>query len=65
MKFLLSLIGLIFILEALPYVASPETMQKWLRQLSEMDPSVLRVTGLFFMAVGLLICYIARRTGLF
>ncbi|MFP3982675.1 MAG: DUF2065 domain-containing protein [Desulfurivibrionaceae bacterium] len=65
MKFLLSLIGLVLILESLPYVASPETMQKWLRQLSEMEPSLLRVIGLFFMAVGLLICYIARRTNLF
>lgn len=65
MKFLLSLIGVILILEALPYVASPESMQKWLKQLSEVDPSLLRVIGLFSMAVGLLICYVARRTSLF
>lgn len=65
MKFFLSLIGLLLILEALPYVASPETMQKWLKQLSEMDPTLLRVIGLFSMAAGLLICYIARRTNLF
>ncbi|MFO7760670.1 MAG: DUF2065 domain-containing protein [Thermodesulfobacteriota bacterium] len=65
MKFLLSLIGVFLILEALPYVASPEIMQKWLKQLSETEPSLLRVIGLFFMAAGLLICYVARCTGLF
>ena len=64
MKFLISLVGVVLILESLPYVACPEVMQKWLRQLSEMNPGVLRVLGLVAMALGLLLCYITQRTNL-
>ncbi len=64
MKYLLSLIGVVLILEALPYVAFPEAMQNWLKQLSEMDPAVLRVLGLIALGSGLLLCYITQRTDL-
>jgi len=64
MNFLLSLIGVVLILEALPYVACPEAMQKWLRQLTTMDPGILRVLGLLAMGLGLLICYLTQRTDL-
>ncbi|MEW6520964.1 MAG: DUF2065 domain-containing protein [Desulfurivibrio sp.] len=64
MKYLLSLIGVVLILESLPYVACPEAMQKWLRQLSEMNPAVLRVIGLLAMGAGLLLCYITQQTNL-
>jgi uncharacterized protein YjeT (DUF2065 family) len=65
MKFLFTLIGLVFILEGLPYLTFPEAMQKWLRQLMEMRPSQLRVVGLFAVGTGLLICYVTLRTSLF
>lgn len=64
MKYLISLIGVVLIMEGLPYVAFPETMQKWLKQLSEMNPAVLRVIGLLAMGAGLLLCYITQRTNL-
>jgi uncharacterized protein len=64
MKYLLSLIGLVLILEAVPYVAFPEAMQKWLKQLAEMNPTVLRVIGLVSLGAGLLLCYIAQQTHL-
>ena len=64
MKYLISLIGVGLILEGLPYVACPEAMQKWLKQLSEMDPTVLRVIGLLAMGAGLLLCYITQQTKL-
>jgi len=65
MKFLFTLIGLVFILEGLPYLTFPEAMQKWLRQLMEMRPSQLRLVGLFAVGTGLLICYVTLRTNLF
>jgi len=65
MKLLFTLIGLIFIMEGLPYLTFPEAMQKWLRQLMEMQPAQLRMVGLFAVGIGLLICYITLRTGLF
>lgn len=65
MKFLFTLIGLVFILEGLPYLTFPEAMQKWLQQLLEMRPAQLRIVGLLAMGVGLIICYITLRTGVF
>ncbi len=65
MKLLFTLIGLVMILEGMPYVAFPEHMRKWLKQLSEMRPSALRGIGLAAMALGLLICYITQGSGLF
>lgn len=64
MKTLVSLIGLVLILEGLPYVASPEGMQRWLQHLIEMHPGGLRVMGIMAMAIGFLLCYIGQRTGL-
>ncbi|HFQ89377.1 MAG TPA: DUF2065 domain-containing protein [Desulfobulbus sp.] len=65
MKQLVTLIGLVFILEGLPYVASPEAMLRWLRQLTEMPPAQLRVMGAVAMAVGFLLCYLAQKSGIF
>lgn len=64
MKMLIALIGLVLIFEGLPYAAFPEAMQKWLRQLSEAQPVVLRKVGWAAVALGLLLCYVAQRTGL-
>ena len=57
--------GLVFILEGLPYLTVPEAMQRWLRQLMEMRPGQLRVVGLFAVGLGLLICYVTLRSSLF
>ena len=65
MKLLFTLVGLIFILEGLPYLTFPEAMQRWLQQLMEMKPMQLRIVGLFAVGLGLLICYVTLRTGLF
>ena len=65
MKFLFTLIGVVFILEGLPYLTFPEAMQKWLQQLMEMKPAQLRLVGLFAVGIGLLICYVSLRTNLF
>jgi len=65
MEFFLTLVGLIFILEGLPYVASPEAMQRWLRQLLEMQPGQLRIAGMLSMAFGFFLCYLTLKTGLF
>jgi uncharacterized protein YjeT (DUF2065 family) len=63
-KLLITLVGLVLILEGLPYFAFPETMQRWLRQLTEMPPAFLRMMGLFAIAAGLALCFLARRTGI-
>lgn len=65
MKLLILLIGLILILEGLPYVAAPEAMQEWLRKLSAVNPRQLRSMGLLAMAIGLVIIFIVQKTALF
>ena len=62
MKLLVTLVGLVLVLEGLPYAAFPESMRKWLRQLSDMPPKVLRVMGFLAMGAGLLLCYLTQRT---
>jgi uncharacterized protein YjeT (DUF2065 family) len=65
MKLLLTLIGLVFILEGLPYFAFPEAMLKWLKQLLEMRPAQLRIMGLLAMAFGFFLCFVTQKSGLF
>lgn len=65
MKLLVTLIGLVLVLEGLPYAASPESMQRWLRQILEMDPGQLRRIGLAAMIVGFTLCFVAQRSALF
>lgn len=65
MKLFVLLIGMVLILEGLPYVAAPETMKEWLEKLSTIEPSQLRIFGLIAMAIGLVICFIVQKTTLF
>lgn len=65
MELLVTLIGLVLVVEAIPYVAFPEAMQRWLRQIQELPPATLRHFGLVALALGLLLCWLARRTNLF
>lgn len=65
MKLLITMVGLLLVLEGLPYVACPEAMQDWLRQLTTMPPKILRGIGLVAMCIGLFLCYLTQRTGLF
>lgn len=65
MELLLSLIGLVLIIEGLPYAAFPEAMQRWLARLQELEPVAIRKIGLVMLGLGLFLCYLARRTTLF
>ncbi len=60
MKLFVLLIGMVLIFEGLPYVAAPESMQAWLKKISEMPPEQLRIMGLIAMATGLLLCWIVQ-----
>ncbi|MCI5165950.1 MAG: DUF2065 domain-containing protein [Candidatus Electrothrix sp. GM3_4] len=64
MKTFITLIGLVLIFEGLPYVASPEAMQRWLKQLISMHPNNLRNTGIVAMTIGFILSYIGLKSGL-
>ncbi len=65
MKLFLTVIGLMMIIEGIPYFAFPEKMKAVLKQIQEMKPGTLRIMGLIAMLTGLLLCYLAQRTNLF
>jgi hypothetical protein len=60
MKTLFCLLGLVLIVEGLPYFAFPEKMKQWVANLSEMPSAHLRIMGLLAMGIGLLITYFSR-----
>jgi len=65
MKLFLTVIGMMMVIEGIPYFAFPEKMKAVLQQIQEMEPGALRIFGLIAMLTGLLLCYIAQRTSLF
>jgi len=61
MKFLLCLIGLLLMVEGLPYFAFPDRMKRWMKMIQELPNHQLRIFGFVSMCVGLLIVYLSRR----
>ncbi len=63
MEDLITVIGMILVLEGLPYFAFPETFKAWIVRVLELPESRLRIYGLISMTVGLFLIYLARRSG--
>lgn len=61
MKFFLCVIGMVMIIEGLPYFAFPEKIKIWLEQMMDMKPAVLRGMGLALMVLGLCLVYLGRQ----
>ena len=57
MRFLLCLLGLVLIVEGLPYFAFPDKMKKWMSMVQEIPDAYLRAVGFLAMALGLLVAY--------
>lgn len=60
MDFFLCVIGMVLVVEGLPYFAFPEKMRAWVRVLFEMPDRSLRSVGFVMMSVGLLLVYLGR-----
>ncbi|MGB5218735.1 MAG: DUF2065 domain-containing protein [Smithella sp.] len=56
----LCVLGLIFIIEGLPYFVFPERLKLYLAKIITMPDSTLRFLGLTAMIVGLFILYVGR-----
>ena len=59
-KTLAYLVGLVLIVEGIPYFAFPDKMKKWMMMIMKTPETQLRIIGLISMCVGLLITYIFR-----
>jgi uncharacterized protein YjeT (DUF2065 family) len=61
MKFFLCVIGMVMIVEGLPYFAFPEKMKALVARLLGMQDGALRGFGLVMMCAGLLLIYLGQR----
>ncbi|MBN1382873.1 MAG: DUF2065 domain-containing protein [Deltaproteobacteria bacterium] len=60
MKFFLCVLGLVFIIEGLPYFAFPEKLKIYLVKMAEIPAAHLRWMGLLAMVLGLILVYAGR-----
>lgn len=61
MKYFLCVIGMVMIIEGLPYFVFPEKMKSWMEKIMEMNDGALRWMGFTLMLAGLFIVYLGRR----
>jgi len=60
MKDLLCVLGLIFIIEGLPYFTFPEKIKIYLIKIAQLPDSTLRFLGITAIIFGLILLYIGR-----
>ena len=61
MRFFLCVLGMVMVVEGLPYFAFPEKMKFWVQKILEMPDSTLRKFGLVLMLSGLGLVYMGKR----
>jgi uncharacterized protein YjeT (DUF2065 family) len=59
MTFLLSLLGVLLIIEGIPYFAFPTKAKNWARSLVDIPERALRVMGFIAMVFGLVLLFFA------
>jgi uncharacterized protein YjeT (DUF2065 family) len=60
MKYFICVLGMVLIVEGLPYFAFPERIKAYLLKLVDIPDSKLRVMGLLSMMTGLILVYFGR-----
>jgi uncharacterized protein len=60
MKFFLCVLGMVMIVEGLPYFAFPEKMKVWIQKALELPNGSMRGLGLTLMLLGLLLVALGR-----
>jgi uncharacterized protein len=60
MEYFLCVLGMVFIIEGLPYFAFPQKVKSYIMKLQEMPDSVLRILGLSAIIAGLILIYFGR-----
>ncbi|MFH2218590.1 MAG: DUF2065 domain-containing protein [Pseudomonadota bacterium] len=61
MKFFLCVIGMVMVIEGLPYFAFPEKMKFWIEKILELPDGSLRKFGFVLMLTGLFLIYMGKR----
>jgi uncharacterized protein YjeT (DUF2065 family) len=60
MAYFLCVLGMVFIVEGLPYFAFPETIRRYLLTLAKLPDSKLRLIGGGAIGIGLTLLYFGR-----
>lgn len=58
MKLLFCSLGLVLVIEGLPYFAFPDKMKIWMKKVQEIPDSHLRAIGFVAMCMGLVMAYL-------
>lgn len=61
MKFFICVIGMVMIIEGLPYFAWPAKMKLWISTIIDMPDGNLRKLGFTLMMLGLLCVYLGKQ----
>ncbi|MBI4963953.1 MAG: DUF2065 domain-containing protein [Desulfomonile tiedjei] len=60
MEYFLCVLGMVLVIEGMPYFGFPEKMKAFMQYVQEQDDTTLRVMGGLTIAIGVLIVYLAR-----
>ena len=60
MKLLLRLLGLVLVVEGIPYFVFPDSMKRWMKTVQEIPDSKLRGMGFLAMCAGLIMVYLFK-----
>jgi uncharacterized protein len=60
MDFFLCVIGMVMVLEGLPYFAFPDKMKSYIEKMLEMSDKTLRKFGLALMLIGICLVYFGK-----
>ncbi len=60
MEYFLTVLGMVLIVEGLPYFTFPEKMKSIMEKIPQMPTHWLRVFGILSITIGLLFIYLAR-----
>ena len=61
MDFFLCVIGMVMVVEGIPYFAFPIKMKGWVEKMLEMPESILRRFGLVLMITGMFLVYLGKK----
>lgn len=61
MDYFLCVLGMVMVMEGLPYFGFPDKMKAFMRVVQEQDDTTLRIVGALLTALGLLLVFLSRR----
>jgi uncharacterized protein YjeT (DUF2065 family) len=62
MEFFLSVIGMVMVIEGIPYFVVPEKMKAVMKMALLQPDNVLRIFGAILMVVGLIVVFLAKKS---